>query len=109
MPPRHAVPLAAELKYDFRELGPYLGNVGLMFSKEVIATTVMSFALFAGFIIWMNLDVETLRRRSNEDDVIESMTAILFLVSAIGFFIVMAKSEFLKQRGTKSVYLMTLA
>ncbi len=86
-----------------------LGNVGLMFSKDVIATTVLSFALFAGFIIWMNLDVETLRLRSNEDDVIESITAILFLVSAVGFFIVMAKSEFLKQKGTKSAYLMTLA
>ncbi len=80
-----------------------------MFSKDVIATTVLSFALFAGFIIWMNLDVETLRLRSNEDDVIESITAILFLVSAIGFFIVLTKSECLKQRGTKSAYLMTLA
>ncbi len=37
------------------------------------------------------------------------MTAILFFVSAIGFAIVLAKSEFLKQRGTKSAYLMTLA
>ncbi len=80
-----------------------------MFSKDVIATTVLSFALFAGFTIWMNLDVESLRVRSNEDDVIESVSAILFLVAAIGFFIVMARSEFLKQRGTKSVYLMTLA
>ena len=26
----NAVPLAAESKYDFRELGAYLGNVGLM-------------------------------------------------------------------------------
>ncbi len=80
-----------------------------MFSKDVIATTVLSFALFAGFIIWMNLDVETLRLRSNEDDVIESITAILFLVSAIGFFIIPARSKFLKQRSSKSVYLMTLA
>ncbi len=37
----------------------------LMFSKEVIATTVLSLAFFAVFIIWMNVDVETLRRRSN--------------------------------------------
>ena len=27
----NAVPLAAESKYDFRELGAYLGNVGLCF------------------------------------------------------------------------------
>ncbi len=80
-----------------------------MFSKDVITTTVLSFALFAGFVIWMNLDVESLRVSSNEDGIIESVTAILFLVSAVGFFVVMAKSEFLKQRGTKSAYLMTLA
>ena len=29
MPPTARFPLAAELKYDFRELGAYLGNVGL--------------------------------------------------------------------------------
>ena len=81
----------------------------LTLSKEVIATTVLSLALFAGIIIWMILDVETVSLRSEEDDVIESITGILFLVSAIGFFVVMAKSEFLKQRGTKSAYFMTLA
>jgi hypothetical protein len=81
----------------------------LMISKGFIATTVLSLAFFAVFIIWMILDIETLRRRTAEDDVIESITSILFLVSAIGFYIVMAKSEFLKQRGTKGAYLMTLA
>jgi hypothetical protein len=81
----------------------------LMFSQEVIATTVLSLAFFAFFIIWMNLDVDSLLRHCKEDGVIESVTAILFFVSAIGFCIVLVKSGFLKQRGTKSAYLMTLA
>lgn len=80
-----------------------------MLTKEVIATIVLSLALFAGIIIWMILDVETVRLRSREDDVIEIVTAILFLVSAIGFFVVMVKSEYLRERRTKSTYLMTLA
>lgn len=80
-----------------------------MFPKEVLATTVLRLALFASFIICMNLEVETVRLRSREDDLIENVTALLFFVSAIGFFVDMAKSEFLKPRGTKSAYLMTFS
>ena len=81
----------------------------MMLSKEVIATAVLSLALFVGITIWMILDVDTVRLHMREDGVIESITAILFFVSAIGFFVVMAKSEFLKERGTRSAYVITLA
>lgn len=78
------------------------------FSTGAVWAAVLCIALLGGFVVWMQVDVDLLRRMSKEDSVVETCSAVLFLGSAICFFVMLTRSDFIRQRGTKSAYLFTL-
>jgi hypothetical protein len=71
--------------------------------------TIGSLTAFIVFVCWVELSPSTLGPLTPEDGPIENASALLFLVSGIGFLIAAARSEWLRSQGTWGAYLMILA
>jgi len=70
---------------------------------------VIPLVLLAGLSVWISVHPDSLYQYTVEDGPIEWATALLFLVSGIGFFLVMKRSRFLSEKGSRSAYAFTLA
>jgi hypothetical protein len=75
---------------------------------QMLIGTVFSVLLLLFFVLWAEIDAESLQSMVHTDDTpIETLSAVLFGLSSVGFVIFAWRSEFLKKRGG-SVYLMTV-
>ncbi|WP_138378766.1 hypothetical protein [Luteithermobacter gelatinilyticus] len=77
--------------------------------NSVLKGTVFSLLIITLFILWTELSPETLSLYGTEDGVIENISAVFFLISSAGFFIVAWKSTYLKQSGSRWSYFMILS
>lgn len=66
--------------------------------KFTVLGTLLTIVVFVLFALWMLSSPATLFHASREDGPIEYLTSFLFGISAIGFLVMMARSEYLKQR-----------
>lgn len=70
--------------------------------------TAISLLLIAIFVVWAELDRDSLHRMANEDGPIETLSAIFFGLSSICFIVFAYRSDFLKEKGLL-IYFMTIS
>ena len=73
-----------------------------------VVATVLCLAAVLAMVAWAEVDPQGLRRASVEDGPIEWLSAIFYLVSAIGFLAAAWRSEFLRTRPEWWIRAMTL-
>jgi hypothetical protein len=71
---------------------------GMSKTKVVVFANLFGVFLLVLFSLWAEVDRPSLYKLAMEDGPIESMSAVLFGVSSICFFLAAYRSDFLKQK-----------
>ena len=74
-----------------------------------LCEAVGSTLVIAILAIWLQTNLSTQARLVREDGPIESLTALFFGLAGLGFFVVLARSTFLREKRGRWRYLFTLA
>ena len=76
----------------------------ILFGKFYFSVIVILF-----FVLWVEVSPTTFSAYGAEDDIIENLTAIFFLISSIGFILTSKKSTYLKNKNNRMAYFMIIA
>lgn len=78
-------------------------------AKELLGKFRLSAAVLLLCIAWIEFFPISFSDYGTEDYVIENLTAVLFLIASVGFFITAKKSSYLKSKNSKAAYFMIIA
>jgi hypothetical protein len=78
-------------------------------TSSCLRAAAAGLALVVAFVVWAEVDPAGLKRASVEDGPIESLSAVFYLVSSLGFLVAAFRSEFLRGRPEWWIRGMTLA
>ncbi len=76
--------------------------------RELIRGTSAAALVIGAFVVWALADNTSLYAWTREDRMIESATAVLFGLASVGFALVAARSDFLKEKQNRPRYVMTV-
>jgi hypothetical protein len=74
-----------------------------------LAVALIGVGVVGAFVLWAETDPPSLHAYSVEDGLFESLTALLFGISGVGFLIAMKRSRFLRERSGRWQYALILA
>ena len=78
-----------------------------MNSRNSLWGYVYSLVLITIFVIWVEFYPDSLQRNSDEDGLIENLSALFFFATSICFFLILRNSDYLREQGTYKPYFMT--
>ena len=74
--------------------------------NRIIVISTINILILAGFVLWTEIDSQSVVDMSYEDGPVENSSAVFFLLSSICFVIAARRSEFLKKKKEFPRYLM---
>ena len=74
--------------------------------NRIIVISAINILILAGFVLWTEIDGQSVVEMSEEDGPVENLSSIFFLLSSICFVIAARRSDFLKRKKEIPRYLM---